>query len=78
LKIGTGLEEDIKREVVERKRARDTHKVSAALDQVRSAARSGANLMPAIIDAVRVSCSVGEISDVFRQELGVYGDPAWI
>jgi len=78
LKIGTGLEEDLKRQVVERKRARDSRKVSAALDAIRNAARSGSNLMPAIIDAVRVSCSVGEISDVFRQEFGVYGDPAWI
>jgi hypothetical protein len=34
--------------------------------------------MPALLDAVRASCSVGEISDVYRAEFGVYGDPAWI
>ena len=25
-----------------------------------------------------VRCTVGEISDVFRDKFGVYGDPAWI
>jgi methylmalonyl-CoA mutase N-terminal domain/subunit len=34
--------------------------------------------MPAIIDAVRANCTVGEISDVFRRAFGVYGDPAWL
>ena len=78
LKIGTALEDDVKSRVSLRKRGRDAARVSAALDGVRVAARSGANLMPPIVDAVRVSCSVGEISDVFRQEFGVYGDPAWL
>jgi methylmalonyl-CoA mutase N-terminal domain/subunit len=78
LKIGTKLEEDLRREVGARKAKRDAAKVHAALEAVRAAARSEMNLMPAIIDAVRVSCSVGEISDIFRQEFGVYGDPAWI
>jgi methylmalonyl-CoA mutase N-terminal domain/subunit len=34
--------------------------------------------MPVIIDAVQQECSVGEISDVFRDVFGVYRDPAWI
>jgi methylmalonyl-CoA mutase N-terminal domain/subunit len=78
LKIGTALEDEVRRRVSERKHARNGSAVTAALQGVRAAARSGANLMPSIIDAVRVSCSVGEISDVFRQEFGVYGDPAWL
>jgi len=34
--------------------------------------------MPPIVEAVRVGCSVGEVSDVFRDKFGVYGDPAWL
>ena len=78
LKIGLELEERLRREVAERKQARDRRRVAEALERVRGAARNGTNLMPSIIDAVRLSCSVGEISDVFRDEFGVYGDPAWI
>ena len=32
--------------------------------------------MPPIIDAVRVNCTMGEISDVLRDVFGVYRDPA--
>jgi methylmalonyl-CoA mutase N-terminal domain/subunit len=45
---------------------------------VKRAAAEGINLMPVIIDAVQQECSVGEISDVFRDVFGVYRDPAWI
>jgi hypothetical protein len=34
--------------------------------------------MPPICEAVRNSASVGEISDIFRAEFGVYTDPGWI
>ena len=78
LKIGTGLEKEIKADVSARKAARDQARVAAALSNVREAAAGGTNLMPPIMDAVRASCSVGEISDVFREVFGVYGDPAWI
>ena len=78
LKIGLQLEEDVKREVAERKRARDARKVAKGLADVGRAAREGTNLMPAILEAVRAGCSVGEISDVYRKEFGVYGDPAWL
>ena len=40
--------------------------------------QDGRNLMPPIIAAVRDECTVGEISDVFRDVFGVYRDPAWI
>jgi methylmalonyl-CoA mutase N-terminal domain/subunit len=78
LKIDNRLEEQVKREVSERKQARDLKKVAAGLDKIGRAAREGTNLMPAILEAVRVGCSVGEISDVYRKEFGVYGDPAWL
>jgi methylmalonyl-CoA mutase N-terminal domain/subunit len=78
LKIGLEIEDRRRQEVGARKRERDAGALEAALDEVGRAARGSDNLMPAIIDAVRVSASVGEISDVFREEFGVYSDPAWL
>ena len=34
--------------------------------------------MPPIIAAVQQECTVGEVSDIFREVFGVYRDPAWI
>ena len=78
LRIDPAVEEQQRRRVAEIKRARDRARVRACLEAIRGAAREGRNLMPPIIEAVRSNCSVGEISDVFREEFGVYGDPAWL
>jgi len=78
LRIGNDLEERQIRRVRERKAARDPEKVRSCLAAVREAARGTANLMPPILDAVRAECSVGEISDVFREVFGEYRDPAWL
>ncbi|RMF22556.1 MAG: methylmalonyl-CoA mutase [Deltaproteobacteria bacterium] len=78
LRIDPAIEERQRRRVAEIKQARDQARVRECLDAVRRAAREGSNLMPPIIEAVRSDCSVGEISDVFREEFGVYGDPAWL
>jgi methylmalonyl-CoA mutase, N-terminal domain len=75
------LESDQIGRLTERRQARDASKVGSALDSVRSCAndyRDDAkaaerpSLMPAIIDAVRVRASVGEIADSLRQEWGAY------
>ena len=61
----------------ERKQARDRGAVRDRLAAVRAGgAATGTNLMPPIIDAVKAECTVGEISDVFREVFGVYRDPA--
>ncbi len=78
LKIDTMIEERQSKALVTLKAGRDAESVVEGLDGIRRAARSGENLMPPIIEAVRRSCSVGEISDVFREVFGVYGDPAWV
>jgi methylmalonyl-CoA mutase N-terminal domain/subunit len=51
---------------------RDDEAVEAALAAVREAARSGENVMPPIVDAVKAYATVQEISDVFREEFGEY------
>ena len=49
-----------------------------ALARVREVAASGENLMPALVAAVKALCTVGEISDVYRETFGEYRDPAWL
>jgi len=51
---------------------RDPERVRQTLEAVRAAARSGENLLPPMIEAVRALATLGEISDVLRQEWGVY------
>jgi methylmalonyl-CoA mutase N-terminal domain/subunit len=60
------------------KRERDATAARETLARVRAAAESGENLMPPLVAAVRALCTVGEISDVYRQVFGVYRDPAWL
>ncbi len=78
LKISMDLEAGRKREVAEHKAARDSKALAAALADIRKAAEDGSNIMPPIVEAVRRGASVGEISNVFREVFGVYGDPAWL
>jgi len=60
------------------KRERDGAAARAALRRVRAAAESGENLMPPLVAAVKALCTVGEISDVYREVFGQYRDPAWL
>jgi methylmalonyl-CoA mutase N-terminal domain/subunit len=78
LKIAKELEERQIQRVRKIKRERNSTSVKDALRRVAEACRSGENLMPPICEAVRNSASVGEISDIFRAEFGVYTDPGWI
>jgi methylmalonyl-CoA mutase N-terminal domain/subunit len=51
---------------------RDQHGVRTALEDVRAAARGTQNLLPAMREALRRSATLGEVSDVLRDEFGVY------
>jgi methylmalonyl-CoA mutase N-terminal domain/subunit len=73
------IDERIELEQIERvsrfKAARDIGKVERRLKQVADACRTGHNLMPVLIDAVKDYASLGEISDVYRQVFGLYREP---
>ena len=58
------------------KAARSDADVRAALEAVRSAARTTENLMPPIITAAKAYCTEQEICDVLREVMGTYSDPA--
>jgi methylmalonyl-CoA mutase, N-terminal domain len=75
------IDESVAGEQVERlnriRASRDSAKVQDALQALRNvAADPNANTMPALIDAVRVYASVGEISDALRDVFGTYQEPA--
>jgi methylmalonyl-CoA mutase N-terminal domain/subunit len=60
------------------KRERDAGVVREHIGRVHAACRNGQNLMPVLIDAMKAHCTLGEISDVYREVFGVYRDPAWL
>ena len=76
--IDPAIEKSQRERVREMKRARNSAAVGEALRHIGEACRSGENLMEPICEAVRREATLGEISDVFRTEFGVYTDPGWL
>jgi methylmalonyl-CoA mutase N-terminal domain/subunit len=56
--------------------ARDPGPHASALSRLAGNARSGRNVMPALIDAARAGATVGEMADVFRDAFGEFTEPA--
>jgi len=54
------------------KAERDDEAVEARLAALREGARGDENLLPLIVDAVKAYATVGEVSDVLRDEFGEY------
>lgn len=54
---------------------RDGRAVSAALDGVRTAAAGGANVMPALLTAVRAYATLGEMTAALKQVFGEFREP---
>ena len=57
------------------KRERDDGAVQAALHRLKDVARSKENTVSATLECVRAYATLGEISDVFREEFGEYREP---
>ena len=66
-----GEEEQVKN-LQSLRRERNHREVEAALAEVKRAARSADNLVPAILSAVKAYATVGEISNVLREIFGEY------
>jgi methylmalonyl-CoA mutase N-terminal domain/subunit len=70
------IDPEIERTQVERlaglRARRDAVRVAEALRAVEETARSDRNLMPVILDAVKVYATVGEVSDALRRVFGEY------
>nr|MDQ3389410.1 methylmalonyl-CoA mutase family protein [Gemmatimonadota bacterium] len=67
----SALEGAQRRQLAELKGSRDAERVREMLEAIRGAAGGTENLMPRVIDAVKAMATLGEISDVLREEWGV-------
>jgi methylmalonyl-CoA mutase N-terminal domain/subunit len=77
------IEHEVERNQIERTKAfrtqRDKAVVERCLAAVKAALRDDKqNVMPPIFEAVKNRCTLGEICDLFRSELGEYRDPAYL
>jgi methylmalonyl-CoA mutase N-terminal domain/subunit len=76
LRVSHEVEIDQVRELRARKDSRDAEAVEAALARMVAVGRTGENMIPAMLDAVRVEATLGEICDALRAEWGEYREPA--
>ena len=58
------------------KSTRDNLKVKESLEELRKAIKRDENLMPYIMEAVRNYATVGEITQVLKEEYGVFKEPS--
>jgi methylmalonyl-CoA mutase N-terminal domain/subunit len=72
LKVNPELEQMARGKLAKLRAERNASVANTALEKVEACARSETNLMPAIIDAVRSWCTLGEISDAMRRVFGEY------
>lgn len=70
LALNPETEERQKKRLKELKDNRDKEKVTKALNSIKGSIHKKENLMPAILEAVRIYATVGEICDVMRHEFG--------
>ena len=78
LKIDPSVETEQIESLARLRAERDAAAASAALDALRHAAAKGANVMPALIDAARVHCTVGETVAALADVYGRFdGGVAW-
>jgi methylmalonyl-CoA mutase N-terminal domain/subunit len=75
LRISHEVEREQKRELNERKAARDVAGVEVALKRMVEASRSSENMIEPMLDAVRAEATLGEICGVLRDEWGAYTEP---
>ena len=72
LRVSHEVERDQVRELAIRRSGRDQAAVDAAIAAMLAAARSGANMLPSMLDAARAESTLGEICGALRDEWGGY------
>jgi len=78
LKIDAELERRQVEKLKKLRSTRDNDAVKRALARVSETAAGEANLMPAIVDAVRVYATLGEVSDAMRSRFGEFHPPVFV
>ncbi|MFW9892837.1 MAG: methylmalonyl-CoA mutase [Candidatus Thorarchaeota archaeon] len=75
LRVNPEAEREQIRQLEKVRKARDDTQVKDALEALRTAAESDVNLMPLIIEAVKLYATLGEICGVLRDVFGEYKAP---
>jgi methylmalonyl-CoA mutase N-terminal domain/subunit len=75
LRVSHEVERDQVRELAGRRAGRDQAATDAAMAGLLAAARSGANMIPAMLDAARAEATLGEICGLLVREWGSYTEP---
>nr|MDP9458808.1 methylmalonyl-CoA mutase family protein [Actinomycetota bacterium] len=76
LRVSHQVEIDQKAELAVRRRTRDDEAARAAVARMVEVGRTEANMIPAMLDAVRAEATLGEICGALRAEWGGYTEPA--
>jgi methylmalonyl-CoA mutase N-terminal domain/subunit len=76
LRVSHQVELDQKAELSERRTGRDDAAARAAVARMVEVGRTEANMIPAMLEAVRAEATLGEICDALRAEWGNYTEPA--
>ncbi|TFV71621.1 methylmalonyl-CoA mutase [Blastococcus sp. CT_GayMR19] len=76
LRVSHQVEIDQKAELTARRQTRDDVAARAAVARMVEVGRTEANMIPAMLDAVRAEATLGEICGALRAEWGGYTEPA--
>ncbi|GAB46993.1 acyl-CoA mutase large subunit family protein [Mobilicoccus pelagius] len=76
LRVSHEVERDQVQELDERRAARNEDIAADALARMVEVSRTSENMIPAMLDAVRAECTLGEICNALRDEWGIYREPA--
>jgi len=76
LRVSHEVETEQVRVLTERREARDEEAVAKKVAHLAEVARTEANLMEPMLDAVRAEATLGEICDALREVWGEYREPA--
>ncbi len=76
MRVSHEVETEQVRVLAERKSGRDQSAITAAIEEMLSAAREDRNMVPSMLDACRAEATLGEICDALREEWGEYREPA--
>jgi methylmalonyl-CoA mutase N-terminal domain/subunit len=76
LRVSPDVEREQVASLAARRESRPRSEADVALKAMAVSARSGSNVIPAMLDAVRAEATLGEICDALREEWGTYSEPA--
>jgi methylmalonyl-CoA mutase N-terminal domain/subunit len=76
LRVSHEVEVEQRRELAARRGQRDDARVKAALHHMVEVARTGENMIPAMLAAARAEATLGEMCGALKQEWGIYREPA--